>query len=72
MGKPVIIINSVTHAMKAKSILSKHGIGSEVLKNRTSSLNEGCSYNLVVRGNVYKAEEILKRSEISVVGISEV
>jgi len=72
MGKPVIIINSVTQAMKAKQILSRHGISSEVLKNRASKTGEGCSYNLVVRGSVNRAEEILKKSGVNMVGVAEV
>jgi len=72
MGKPVIIINSVTNALKAKQVLAAKGIKAEVIKSQNGRKGEGCSYSLVVKGDVSLAEQIIRNSGIYVVGRAEV
>lgn len=70
MGKPIIIISSITHAMRGKEVLEKNGIKSYVTRNK-SSVGDGCSYSLSVKGNADEAERILQNNGIRVIGRAE-
>lgn len=68
MGKPLIIIGSITQAMKAKNVLSKRGITSEIIRTPRRDVVGSCNYSVYVRNDPDRAEEILLKSGIKILG----
>ena len=59
MGKPVIIVSSITYALKSRDLLFQKGIKAYVERvPRTSELT-GCGYGVYVPNGADEAEQIL-------------
>ena len=69
--KNVIIVSSVTYAMKGQSALSKHGISSALTRAEGVRSVKGCGYGLRIYGDIGEAALILKRSGIRILGYAE-
>lgn len=67
MGKPVILVSSVTYAMKGKELLFRHGIKAYVERIPKTS-ESGCGYGVYVPVGSDEAERILRANEIRVLG----
>ena len=68
MGKQLLMFSSITYAMKAKQILSKHNIASEIQRTPKNKNSAGCGYSLFVPNNIDEAERILKDNGIKMLG----
>ncbi len=67
MGKPLIMVSSVTYAMKGKEILLQHGIRGFV--QRIPKVAEtGCGYGIFVPEDADTAERILRENKIRILG----
>ena len=65
MGKPLIVVSSVTYAMKGRDILFRHGIRGYVERvHRTEET--GCGYGIYVPEGAGAAERILRENHIRV------
>ncbi len=65
MGKPLLVVSSVTYAMKGKDVLFRHGIRSYV--ERIPQTGEtGCGYGVYVPERSDEAERILIENHIRV------
>ena len=72
MGKPAIMVSSVTNALRGQKLLASHGIRSEILRSSGKGERRGCGYSLAVaREQLEKTRELLVRNGIKVVGTSE-
>lgn len=71
MGKPLIIVGSITYAMKSREILSRHDIRSSIERTPRNSPAYGCSYSVYVPYRADDAEQILTASGIRVYGRTE-
>ncbi len=71
MEKPLIIMSSVTNAMRGKELLRKYGIYSEIERVPKNKLRQGCGYGLYVRNNIDEAEGLLRQNGIKVSGRTE-
>ena len=71
MGKPMIMLSSITYAMKSRDILFQYGIKSYVERTPRSSANSGCGYSIYVPNRTDEAEKILRDLGIRVLGRSE-
>lgn len=71
MGKPLIVVGSVTYAMKSREILSRNDIRSSIERTPRSCQAHGCSYSVYVPYRTDDAEKILIRSGIKVYGRAE-
>lgn len=71
MGKPLIMVGSITYAMKSREILSRHDIRSSVERTPRSSRTQGCSYSVYVPYRTDDAEKILSEAGIRIYGRSE-
>lgn len=67
MGKPVILLSSVTYAMKGRELLMKQGIKAYVERIPGSSAS-GCGYGLYVPRGVEEAQRILSDNGIRILG----
>ncbi len=68
MGKPLILVGSVTYAIKGRNILARTGIWSRVERAPSGG---GCGYCIYVPDRTDEAEDILFRSGVRVAGRTE-
>lgn len=68
MGKPLIIIGSITYTMKARNILNKMGIASEIVRTPRRNIAGSCNYSLYIKNDPDKAEKILQENGIKILG----
>ncbi len=66
MDKNLIIVGSITYAMKSKEILSSNGILSYIEKITDSIPDAGCGYALNVPHDFDSAYNILKKSGMKI------
>ena len=67
MGKPLIVVSSVTYAMKGRDLLFRHGIRGYV--ERIPKTGEtGCGYGIYVPRGADAAERTLRENRIRVLG----
>lgn len=67
MGKPVILVSSVTYAMKGRDLLTRRGIRAYVERIPPSSTT-GCGYGIYVPHGADEAERILTENGIKILG----
>ena len=70
MGKPIIMLSSITYAMKSRDILFQNGIKSYVERTPRSA-NTGCGYSIYVPIRTDEAERILSGMGIKILGRAE-
>ena len=68
MGMPLIVVGSITYAMKSREILSQNDIRSTIERTPQSGRMRGCSYSVYVPYRTDDAEKILEESGIRVYG----
>ena len=68
MTKELILLPSVTYAMKAKSILDQYKIRSYIQRTPKNTGIRSCGYCLFVPQRTDEAEELLRRKGIRVLG----
>ena len=66
--KQLVIVSSVTYAMKGKQLLGKYGIRAEVIKTPRNTAEKSCTYSLLVYKDIDRAERILTDNGIKVLG----
>lgn len=71
MNNELILVPSVTYAMKAKSILDKYNIRSYIQRTPKTVKIKSCGYCLFVPGNADRAEQLLRESGVRVLGRGE-
>ena len=71
MNQELILLPSVTYAMKAKSILDKHNVRSYIQRTPKSVKIKSCGYCLFVPYRADEAERILRESGVRVLGRAE-
>ncbi len=69
MGNKLLLVGSVTYAMKGKELLLKHGISATVEKTPKRAGVAGCGYGIVPEGSADRAEDILSKHGIKVIGV---
>ena len=65
MGKPLIVVSSVTYAMKGRDLLFRHGIRGYV-ERIPKTWDTGCVYGIYVPQGADAAERILRENRIRV------
>ena len=71
MGKPIIIVSSITYALKGQKVLSSQGIVSYIERSTPSMSKRGCGYGLRVNGDVNRARGILEQAGVHVRNVIE-
>ncbi len=68
----IMVMSSVTYALKAQGILARAGMGTKLEKLNKSRSLKGCGYGLKIeRAWLDRAQELLKGENIKVVEIIE-
>lgn len=68
MNNELILLPSVTYAMKAKSILDKYKIRSYIQRTPRNTLIKSCGYCLFVPERTDEAEKLLRKNGVRVLG----
>jgi len=66
-GERYILMSSITYAIKAQKLLSKHGIRAFVIRDHGINNDYGCGYALKIDGteeSFYAAQRILRAGNI--------
>ncbi len=71
MNLQLILLPSVTYAMKAKNILEKHNIRAYIQRTPKNIGIRSCGYCLFVPENTDQAERILRMNGVRVLGRAE-
>ncbi len=66
MARQFIMVQSITYAMKAKSVLRNNGIYADITKTSKHSAQKGCGYSLIVNRDFDRAVKILKENGIKI------
>ncbi len=67
MGKPLIMVSSVTYAMKSRDILFKRGFRATIERIPPTAAT-GCGYGVYVPQGTDEAEYILRENHIKILG----
>ena len=68
MKNELILMPSVTYAMKAKSILDKYHIRSYIQRTPRSAQVRSCGYCLFVPDKTDEAEKLLRKGGVRILG----
>lgn len=71
MKNELILVPSVTYAMKAKSILDQYHIRSYIQRTPKNTTVRSCGYCLFVPDRPDEAEKILRKKGVRVLGRAE-
>lgn len=66
--KNLIMLTSITYAMKAKEILIRRGIRSDIVRTPKHTSPTGCGYSLFVPNKFNEAVSIINSAGIKIVG----
>lgn len=70
--KKIIVLSSITYALKAQDLLKKNGIYSNITRSKSVRSIRGCGYGLVFDNLLFeKANEIIIAAGIPIVGSTE-
>ena len=67
MGKPLIIVSSITYAMKGRELLAKNGIAAYIERVPKLERNGGCGYGLHIPKQINEAENLLRSYGVRIV-----
>lgn len=68
MEKTLIIVSSITYAIRGRDILTSNGYRAYIANTPGHLDKMGCSYSIAVTGNADLAEKILRENGIKVLG----
>lgn len=71
MSKPVLLVNSVTFAIKGQELLKKQGIPSRIIRNADFKALGGCSYAIMPFGSLQIAKNILIQGGIKDIRVAQ-
>ena len=68
MSKPLIMVTSITYAMKGREILRKNGFRATLTRTSKGENSGSCGYSIYVPQRTDEAERLLIRKGIKVIG----
>lgn len=70
--KKVIVLSSITYALKAQELLKKNGIYANITRSKAVKSVRGCGYGLSVQSTLFeRAQELLIKSGIIIIGSTD-
>lgn len=71
MNKEMIMVNSITYAIKGRDLLRSKGMKAYVERTPGGIDHAGCGYSIYINGDIDLAEKILKENNIKMLGRSK-
>ena len=70
MRKYMVIIPSVTYALKGRDVLRRLGFKAGI-ERRNKKNSAGCGYGIVTDGDIHKVEQALRDASIKILEITD-
>lgn len=67
MNYNILVLSTITYAMKGRDILRKHGITAYVERVSIENTGQSCGYGLYIPDKIQDAEEIIANYNIKVI-----
>jgi len=67
-----ISTSSVTYAIKTKDLLRRNGFKATVERSNLDYGKKGCSYSVVVEGNLFNIQNVLRNVGVKINEITEI
>lgn len=71
MGQHLIMVNSITYAIKGRDLLRNNGFKAYIEKTPGNLDTHGCGYSIIVYSRLDKAVSLLKDNGIKILGTTE-
>ena len=71
MNRQLIMVSSITYAMKGRDLLRSKGMKAYIERTPGHMDRVGCGYSIYVNGDINRAEAILRDGNIKIIGLSE-
>ena len=68
MGKPIIMVSSITYAMKGRDLLNNRGFTAYLQRTPKMTGVSGCGYSIHVPHHIDEAVELLQQAGIKILG----
>ncbi len=66
MNSTAFQVNSVTYAMRGRTLLEQHGIRAQIRRSTKTTADNGCGYSLIVSGQTEVAEKLLRANGVPI------
>ncbi len=70
MKRYLIATGTVTYAIKGRDILRKKGYNAKIERKSGENI-QGCGYSIIFEGDIYTAENLLRKSGVKILDIKE-
>lgn len=67
-----VVTGTITYAIKGRDILRRYGYKAHIEKITDTSQNVGCGYTIVLKGDIMKAQDILRNAGVKILQIREI
>ena len=67
-----VVTGTITYAIKGRDILRRYGYRAHIEKITDTSQNVGCGYTVVFKGDIVRAQEILRNAGVRILQIREI
>ena len=71
MGTHLILVSSITYAIKGRDLLRSQGYKAYIEKTPGKLDTNGCGYSIVVNDDPAKLMPLLTRADVKVLGVSQ-
>lgn len=71
MGTHLILVSSITYAIKGRDLLRSQGYKAYIEKTPGKLDTHGCGYSIVVNDDPAKLMPLLTRADVKVLGVSQ-
>lgn len=72
MPRHIILVSSITYAIKGRDLLRKQGLHAYVERKTNGDTNNSCGYVIIVNGNIKKIVSVLSDAGIKILDIKTV
>ncbi len=69
MVRPVLLVSSVTFAIKGQNVLREHGISSKIIRNADLKVHSGCGYGIYAMADIFRAQKILAGGGVDILRV---
>ena len=72
MQRHIILLNSITYAIKGRDLLRKQGFRAYIERKTNNIGNSSCGYVIIANGNKNKIIRILAESGIKIINVDSI
>lgn len=69
MNSGILVVGSITYALKAQQILNSYGISCYIERNEELKARYGCGYALKIKRSFSQAVELCRKNQIKILAV---